>query len=98
MRTVLAILAGAALVAAIGVGGAGATAAKKISGTTIKNHSIALVKLTVGAQKALRTGEPGPDGSDWAAGTRRAAGTGRCARPGGAAGASRRLHLRAHRR
>ena len=65
-RTVLAILGGAAVIAAVSVGGA--TAAKAISGKAIKNHSIALVKLTYAAQSALRTGKPGPQGPSGPAG------------------------------
>jgi Collagen triple helix repeat (20 copies) len=65
-RTVAAILAGAALIAALSVGGA--TAAKIISGRAIKNHSIPLAKLTFAAQKSLRTGLPGPQGPQGPAG------------------------------
>jgi Collagen triple helix repeat (20 copies) len=61
-----AVLAAAALVAALTVGGA--TAARLISGTSIKNHSIALVKLTFAAQKTLRAGKRGPAGAQGPAG------------------------------
>jgi hypothetical protein len=65
-RAIAAVLAGAALIAALSVGGA--TAAKIISGRAIKNHSIPLVKLTFAAQKSLRTGLPGPQGPQGPAG------------------------------
>jgi hypothetical protein len=95
VRTVLAILAGAALVAAISVSGAGAAAVKKISGTAIKNHSIALVKLTIGAQNALRTGVPGPAGPAGPAGPQGPAGPRGPAGPQGRAGVSTYAHIAA---
>lgn len=95
VRTVLAILAGVALAAAISVGGAGASAAKKISGTTIKNHSIALVKLTFGAQNALRTGKPGPAGPAGPAGPQGPAGPRGPAGPQGRGGVSTYAHIAA---
>jgi hypothetical protein len=98
VRIVLAILAGAALVAAITVGGAGATAVKKISGSTIRNHSIALVKLTIAAQNALRTGKAGPQGPAGpagAAGPAGPAGPRGPAGPQGRAGVSTYAHIAA---
>jgi hypothetical protein len=59
-RTIAAVLLGAALIAALSVGGA--TAAGLISGKAIKNHSIGVVKLTYAAQKSLRAGKIGPAG------------------------------------
>ena len=83
-RTVLAVLGGAAVIAAVSVGGA--RAAKAISGKAIKNHSIALVKLTYAAQSALRTGKAGPQGPAGPAGPAGPQGTQRPAGPQGPAG------------
>ena len=86
-RTVLAVLGGAAVIAAVSVGGA--TAAKAISGKAIKNHSIALVKLTYAAQSALRTGKAGPQGPAGPAGPAGPQGTQGPAGPQGPRGSAR---------
>ena len=86
-RTVLAVLGGAAVIAAVSVGGA--TAAKAISGKAIKNHSIALVKLTYAARSALRTGKAGPAGAGRAGRARRAAGDAGSGRAAGSRGSAR---------
>ena len=71
-RIIAALLAAAALIAALTVGGA--TAAGTINGRSIKNHSIPVVKLTLAAQKSLRTGVAGPAGPQGPAGPKGAQG------------------------